>query len=181
MKKLLLTAAVVGLLAGSAFACGDHAKTLGDAYVAGKSMADAMAMVKDLKAGEVIACSQLGADGKYTRIYSSVAGAVPNEVLSGDAEKNTKMMFDALAGKKVGEVVEVNFISSADGKTPMKGSVMFATADVKTVCAVMRPAEAPKEAAKVEAKVEAPKVEVKKEEVKKEEVKPVVPAAPAAK
>ena len=44
---------------------------------------------KNLKDGEVIVCSQKGADGKFTLFYSSVSGGLTSEVLSGERETNT--------------------------------------------------------------------------------------------
>lgn len=184
MKKLLLTVAVVSVLAGTAFACGDHAKALGDALVAGKSADDAVKALKDLKPGEVIGFSKKGADGKFTRTYNSASGGVVNEILSGDAEKNTKMMFDAVAGKKVGEIAEVTFTSSDGKNAAMKAQVMSAGSD--TVAAVMWPADAKKEEAKpadaaASAVASAPAVEPKKEEAKPAAASAPVPtAAPAS-
>lgn len=153
MKKLLLTAAAVVVIAGTAFACGDHVKVLSDALMAGKPVNEAVAMLKDLKPGEAIGCTKKDGE-KFTIVYHSGGKAGD---LEGKARENTVKMFDAVKDKKVGEAVEVSFDSEQDGKVvAMKGSAM--SAGNNTVCAVMWP----------------------KEEAKKEEAKPAAPAVVAA-
>ncbi len=169
MRKLLLTTAVIAAITGSVFACSKHTEALSALLSKNMSWGDVSKgladVVKDLETGETVACSQLGADGKYTRIYSSVAGAKANEVLAGDAEKNTEMMFKAVEGKKTGEAVDITFTSSDGKNTPMKGSAM--SAGGRIVCAVMWPAAEDKKEEAKPANGEAagtPVVEPKKED-----------------
>lgn len=94
-------------------------------------------IAKNLTDGEVITCSQKGADGKYTLFYSSVGG-LTSELLSGERESNTRKMFNSVSAMKAGDWMGVDFKYQRNGKDiPMKSHVFPVTESI--ICVLVWP------------------------------------------